>query len=315
MATTQPSANTTEHGGRGLLDRRLVFLLGKGGVGRSTLAAALGLVAARRGQRAIVVEVSGRGDVARIFDRPPTTGVETELAEGLWTLDVEPRQALEEYLHDQIPLRLLADVIGSSATFGYVAAATPGLRELLTIGKIWELAQPRRRTRGAEPYDVVIVDAPATGHGLALLESPRTFANAAAVGPIARQGRLIAATLRDRSVTALVGVTTAHQAAVDELLEVRAALGELDAVFVNAVAADRFSAADAAALRSAGEQPALAPATRHALTTAIAAQSRAHAQRLQLARVQARIVLPLIAAPQISVTELEALADGLVAAA
>ena len=67
-----------------------------------------------------------------------------------------------------------------------LAAATPGLRELLTIGKIWELAQPRRRARGAQPYDVVVVDAPATGHGLALLEAPRSFANAAQVGPIAR---------------------------------------------------------------------------------------------------------------------------------
>ena len=112
----------------------------RGGVGRSTLAAAIGVLAARRGRRAIVVEVSGRGDVPRLFDRTVAPGVESELASGLWTLDVDPRQALEEYLRDQLPLRVIADAIGSSATFGYVAAATPGLRELLTIGKIWELA-------------------------------------------------------------------------------------------------------------------------------------------------------------------------------
>ena len=188
-----------------------MFLLGKGGVGRSTLAAALGLLAARRGRRAIVVEVSGRGDVPRLFGRTCEAGVETELAPGLWTLDVDPRQALEEYLRDQLPLRVIADAIGSSATFGYVAAATPGLRELLTIGKIWELAQPQRRARGAQPYDVVVVDAPATGHGLALLEAPRSFANAAQVGPIARQGRRIAVTLRDRSMTALVAVATPNR--------------------------------------------------------------------------------------------------------
>ena len=76
-----------------------------------------------------------------------------------------------------------------AATVGYVAAATPGLRELLTVGKIWELAQTQRRSAGAQPYDVVIVDAPATGHGLALLEAPRTFAAAAADRPDRAPGR------------------------------------------------------------------------------------------------------------------------------
>jgi anion-transporting ArsA/GET3 family ATPase len=299
-----------------LLDRRLVFLLGKGGVGRSTLAAALGLLAARRGQRAIVVEVSGRGDVPRLFGRVGEVGAETELAPRLWTLDVDPRQALEEYLRDQLPLRVIAEAIGSSATFGYVAAATPGLREILTIGKIWELAQPERRTPGAQPYDIVVVDAPATGHGLALLESPRTFANAAQVGPIARQGRRIAATLRDRRVTAFAAVATPEQAAVDELLELRAALGgELDAALANAVGPARFSPSDAAALLSARAQPGLPPGTRHALATALAAESQARAQAVQLARVGTRVELPFIAASQFSVTELEVLADGLVRAA
>jgi anion-transporting ArsA/GET3 family ATPase len=302
--------------GRGLLDRRLVFLLGKGGVGRSTLAAALGVLAARRGQRAIVVEVSGRGDVPRLFHRTGEPGVETELTPGLWTLDVDPRQALEEYLRDQLPLRVLAEVIGSSATFGYVAAATPGLRELLTIGKIWELAQTERRARGAAPYDVVVVDAPATGHGLALLEAPRTFANAAQVGPIARQGRRIALTLRDRSLTALAAVATAERAAVDELLGLRTALGgELDAVLVNAVAAARFSESDGEALRRAHARPRLAPATRDALAVAIAAESRVRAEQIQLARLDRPVELPFIAAAQFSVTELEVLADRLVAAA
>lgn len=315
MATTQTSANPTEHAGRGLLDRRLVFLLGKGGVGRSTLAAALGLLAARRGRRAIVVEVSGRGDVPRLFARTGEPGVETELAPGLWTLDVDPRQALEEYLRDQLPLRVIADAIGSSATFGYVAAATPGLRELLTIGKIWELAQPQRRTRTAQPYDVVVVDAPATGHGLALLEAPRTFANAAQVGPIARQARRIAVTLRDRSVTALVAVATPEQAAVDELLELRSALGRLDAVLANAVAANRFSAADATALRAADARAELAPATHHALAVALAAESQVRAEQLQLARLGPRLELPFVIAPQLGVSDLEALADRLVGAA
>jgi anion-transporting ArsA/GET3 family ATPase len=314
--TTPPSTNRTEHVGRGLLDRRLVFLLGKGGVGRSTLAAALGLLAARQGRRAIVVEVSGRGDVPRLFAMTARSGVETELAPGLWTLDVDPRQALAEYLRDQLPLRVIADVIGSSATFGIVAAATPGLREMLTIGKIWELAQPQRRVRGTEAYDVVVVDAPATGHGLALLEAPRTFASAAAVGPIARQGRRIAATLRDRKLTALAAVATPERAAVDELVGLRGALGgELDAELLNAMAPARFSQGDAALLGAAHGRADLAPATRQALAAALAAESRSRAQAEQLARLRDPIELPMIATPELGPAELELLADRLAGAA
>jgi anion-transporting ArsA/GET3 family ATPase len=312
VATIQPSANTTERAGGGLLDRRLVFLLGKGGVGRSTLAAAIGLLAARRGQRAVVVEVSGRGDVPRLFGRRGEVGAEIELARGLWTLDVDPRQALEEYLRDQLPLRVLAQAIGSSTTFGYVAAATPGLRELLTIGKVWELAQPERRSAAALPYDVVVVDAPATGHGLALLEAPRTFASAAAVGPIARHARRIALTLADQSVTALVAVATAERAAVDEALQLREALKErLHCVLVNAVAAVRFSPQDGVDLRSAHARSGLAQQTRRALATAITAESRVREERAQLARLPAALELPFLGAAALSATELELLADRL----
>jgi anion-transporting ArsA/GET3 family ATPase len=313
---TSGPENAAEHAGRGLLDRRLVFLLGKGGVGRSTLAAALGLLAARQGRRAIVVEVSGRGDVPRLLGAPARSGVESELAPGLWTLDVDPRRALEEYLHDQLPLRMIADVIGSSTTFGIVAAATPGLREMLTIGKIWELAQPQRRARDAEPYDVVIVDAPATGHGLALLQAPRTFASAAAVGPIARQGRRIAAMLRDRTLTALVAVATPERAAVDELIGLRHSLGgSLDAELVNAVAAARFSSEDAALLREAQARAQSGSPTSRALAVAIAAESRSRAQQLQLARLAQPVPLPFITAPALGPAELELLADALAEAA
>ena len=95
---------------------------------------------------------------------------------------------MEEYLADQLPVRALADLLVSSRAFTYLAAATPGMRELLTAGKVWELAQDRRRTPGAQPYDLVVVDAPATGHGVAVLAAPRTFAgvSTSAVPPDAR---------------------------------------------------------------------------------------------------------------------------------
>jgi anion-transporting ArsA/GET3 family ATPase len=263
-----------------------------------------------------VAEVSGRGDIPRLFGCSSEEGVESELAPGLWTLSIEPRQALEEYLRDQLPGRLLAEMIGGSGAAGYFAAATPGLRELLTVGKIWELAQDQRRPAGAEPYDIVVVDAPATGHGLALLEAPGTFSKAAQIGPVARQAAIIDETLRDRRQTAMAAVATPEPAAVDELLEMRDHLdGELDAVLANAVLPARFSERDASMLRDAHDRLHHARPLSRALAVAMAEEARYRDQRAQLARLPAAVELPLIHASELTATELGVLADSLAAAA
>src|SRR3712207_4599572 len=127
----------------------------------------------------------------------------------------DPQVPREESPASQLSRRL-AGVLKGSRLFTYLAAATRDMRELLTVGNLWELAQPERRTPGAEPYDLVVVDAPATGHGLALLDAPRTFADAAGVGPIARQGGIIDATLADRAFTGVVAVTTPEEMPVNE---------------------------------------------------------------------------------------------------
>src|SRR4051812_14235771 len=157
---------------RDLLAKPLIVVTGKGGVGKSTVAAALGVAAAARGLRTIVAEVAARDDVSRAL--AGSTGsvfVERVVGDGLHHISIDPESALEEYLRDQLP-RGVAEMIGSSRMFAYFTAATPGLRELLTIGKVWELAQPDRRTPGAHPYDLVILDAPATGHGVAVHRDP-----------------------------------------------------------------------------------------------------------------------------------------------
>ena len=255
----------------GLLDHRLLFVTGKGGVGKSTVAAALGGLAAADGRRVIVAEVHRRADVEHAVT-----------AAGADHISIDPQDAMEEYLADQLP-RPLAELLKSSRAFGYLAAATPGLRELLTAGKLWELARDERRTPGARPYDLVVVDAPATGHGLALLQAPRTFADAAKVGPIARQGGIIDAQLRDPAQTAVIAVTTAEEMPVNETLALRDGLRDamgldLSLVVVNAVRPDRFTAAEARALADAADEPAVAAALgQHAV---------AREQRAQLARLR-----------------------------
>jgi hypothetical protein len=273
---------------------------GKGGVGKTAVAAALGLVAARRGKRTVVAEVALRDDVHRALG--------DALGDGLDTISVDPEQAMEMYLADQLP-RPLAEVLKQSRIFGYLAAATPGMRELLTVGKLWELAQDERRVAGAEPYDLVVVDAPATGHGLALLEAPGTFAGVAAGGPVARQARIIHGTLTDRSLTGVVAVATPEEMPVNEVDFLRGELGDrLDLVVANGVRVDRFTAAEAKRLGRVGGGRGGAAAA------ALSVHARARAQREQLDRLGADVELPFAPDEATGGADFAALADALEAA-
>jgi anion-transporting ArsA/GET3 family ATPase len=300
-----------------LFDRRLIFVTGKGGVGKSTVAAALGLLAARRGLRTIVAELSSQERVQRSFDHHGDGFSEVELAPDLFTISIDPQHAMEEYL--TVKTGRVGQVLGSSKLFHAFAMATPGMRELLSMGKVWELAQLHRRTRGAAPYDLVIVDAPATGHGVAILKTPRTFAEIARVGPIAHQGRTIAATIADRRFTAVVAVATAEEMPVNETLALREALLDdgldLDAVIVNALYPPRFDETEVPELEGALERTG-ATVARGALTAALSEHARGVAQREQRDRLRdglglELIELPYLFADHVAEGELEALASAL----
>src|SRR3954470_537391 len=295
---------------RDLLAKPLIVVTGKGGVGKSTVAAALGMAAAARGLRTIVAEVAARDDISRALSGDGQRAfTERDLGEGLHHISIDPESALEEYVKDQLP-RGLSDVLASSRLFSYLVAATPGLRELLSVGKVWELAQPDRRTPGAHPYDLVVLDAPATGHGVAVLTAPGTFAGAARVGPIARQGRTIHQMLADPERTAVVAVATAEEMPVNETMALQASLRDelgqhLAAVVVNGVLPQRFSAADVRCV----ERGAPARARR-----AVGAESaRCRSQRGQLARLRRGMpgvevrTLPFLFAPALGTPELERL--------
>ncbi len=241
-----------------LLEKRLIFVTGKGGVGKSTVAVALGLVAARRGQRTIVAELASQERVQRLFGHGGEHFQESELAPGLFTISIDPQHAMDEYL--KLKLGALGHALGSSRLFAVFAMATPGMRELLSIGKVWELAQRERRTTGAAAYDLVIVDAPATGHGVGLLRTPRTFADIARVGPIAHQAGTIAATIADRSVTGVVAAATPEEMPIAETLALKESLERdglgLDLVVLNALYPERFADAELEDLRAAlGQHP------------------------------------------------------------
>jgi anion-transporting ArsA/GET3 family ATPase len=303
----------------GILDRRLLFVMGKGGTGKSTVAAALGLAAARRGRRVLLCEVAGQQRVTRtLVGRPPSDRYEeTELAPGLWATSVDPESALEEYLRSQLPSRTLFELLKRSRIFQYLVAAAPGSRELLTIGKIWETAQLDRPWTGAElRYDLVIVDSPATGHGLAMLAAPRTFRDVAGVGRIQRQAGRIDSFVRDPESTGVVAVALPEEMPVSETIELGAALEreiglELGLVVMNGVYPQRFARDE----ERLGAARAAAPAgpVLEAIDAALSQNARAQAQLQQIARIaepgREMVPLPHVFAPELTRKDVEDMSD------
>jgi len=234
-----------------LLARRLVVLTGKGGVGKSVVGAAIALAARDRGKRVLLVEVAAPVEAGRLLGGRPSGGREVEALPGLFTLNLQPRDAMDEYVRHVVKLDILARRVLESPVYHRFFAAAPGLKELMTLGKVMVLEEARARLAGRPTWDLVVLDAPATGHGLAFLKVPLAASSAVPVGPVGHNARRVLELLRDRARTALVVVAIPEEMAVVEALQfrdlARAELGVDPAAFVlNACHERRFSDADEA---------------------------------------------------------------------
>jgi anion-transporting ArsA/GET3 family ATPase len=286
-----------------VLDRRLIVVTGKGGVGKTTIAAGLALAAAERGLRTIVVELGDQRRLPTLLagvsvgadeqpDEAPGVGAETALAENLWSVTIDPDRALLEWLQalgGRVPGRVLA----ASGTFQYFAAAAPGAKELVSMVKIWELTRDERWRKRAQRYDLIVLDAPATGHALGLLHSPWTFGAIARVGPIFGQAERVRELLQDGTQTSYVAVAQPTDMAVGETLDLRAGLDaqlgrELDATIVNTTLPRRFDGPELARLAclDGNGADAVAAVKRSALLAARAVHERARIQHNQIARLR-----------------------------
>jgi anion-transporting ArsA/GET3 family ATPase len=294
-----------------LLDRRLIVVTGKGGVGKTTVAAALGLLAARAGKRTVICEVAEQERLSDLFGVDASGHDERELAPNLHSVSVDPELAKEEWLRYQLKSGTLAGVLGGSSVFRYLSAAAPGLSELVTIGKVWDLAQLERRT-GGSVFDLAIVDAPATGHGVAMLRAPSTYASVARVGPIRRQALQIDAFLRDRKRTAVVVVALPEEMPVNETLDLELRLAEememaIDRAIVNALYPERFTREEGKRLH------AFEPRSDGAVRAALAEHERVRGQRSQLRRLRRGLdapvaTLPFLFEPELGPEQLDELA-------
>ncbi|HXW58952.1 MAG TPA: ArsA family ATPase [Solirubrobacteraceae bacterium] len=330
-----------------VFERELLVVTGKGGVGKTTVSAIVGLLGAREGKRVVVVELGEQGRLAHLFGQPkPELGAELRLDENLWSISIDPDRALLEWLQS-IGGALAGRVLGSSTTFQYFAAAAPGAKELVSMVKVWELTQSARWRRRARSYDLVVLDAPATGHALAMLHSPQTFGAIARVGPIAGQTRQVKQLLADRRRSGYLAVAHASEMAVSEALEIQDGLvrqldRELEAVIVNGVLPRRFTepelrrvaalnggargdraprAASVTARRGRGRTAgatATAPARdaelrRAAAYAARSVHERARRQHNEVARLRRRelrvVSVPFVFAPELDLALLRRLTD------
>ncbi len=282
--------------GSDLLDRRLVVVTGKGGVGKSTVSAALAMLAARRGKRVLVVEVDARERVAPMLGGRPSGPLVRPVLPGISTVNVDPRHALEEYALMVVKVRAIYQAVFENRVVRFFLRAVPSLAETLMLGKI--LHEARSEAHGRPRWDLVVVDAPATGHAVQLLGVPRALLDTVPGGPLRRDAEWMHALLSDPGRTAVALVSLPEEMPVTETAELDAQLGEglklpRGPVFLNAMPDARFTSGEQDRLRGlSGSAPPLGPAARSAVLQA-EQQERAEAQGARLRELLGRPLLPL----------------------
>ena len=206
------------------LDPKILIVSGKGGVGKTTVAAALALVAARHGREVCMAEIDRKGPLPKLFGGGKVTFEPRELSPGVWGLNIIPEDALAEYLRVQYHMSRISRVFRSTHFVDYITTAAPGLKDILVLGKIWYLEQDRDHGGGAHGFDTIIVDAPAAGHMATFLRAPQGLADAVRLGPVRRQSEWLNDMLTDPKRSRVHLVTLAEEMPVGETLETSEAL-------------------------------------------------------------------------------------------
>jgi len=296
-----------------LLDRRLLFFTGKGGVGKSTVTAATAVLAAERGKRVLLVEVDDKGNLTALFERPPVGFDPVEVYPGVHAMQMRTEASLREYLKLNVRVPVIGRLGPLASMLEFVATAAPGVKEILTVGKVcWEV---RESIEGRADWDLVIVDAAATGHVIAQLDSPRAIRELVQMGPVRSQTDWMAELLADPQVTALNVVTSPEEMPVSETIELIETVQErldvpLGTVVVNRVLPEPFNRSDEsvfAALRAPMASTALSdeigPGAEAVLDAAGLASALRRSGGVHLARLREAVSLPLLYLPYLFVRD------------
>jgi Mrp family chromosome partitioning ATPase len=294
---------------------RVVIVAGKGGVGKTTVTAALATAAARTGASVLIVEVEGKSGLATCLGSPPLEYEEVEARPGVRARTLTPDQALLEYLEDRGLKRISKRLVRSGA-LDVVATAVPGMKDILVLGKVKQLEV-------AEAADLIIIDAPAAGHAISFLLSPRGLLDAVRVGAVRKQAEDVIELLADPDRCRVLLATLPEETPVNEIVDTAFALEDRVGVKLGPVVVNAVPGAldlDGHTLRADADLAGIEVPAGEA--TALEAAARFHAERRALALEQAerlseRLPLPQLRLPflfgEIGPAEVDRLADALAA--
>jgi anion-transporting ArsA/GET3 family ATPase len=299
-----------------LLSRRLAVVTGKGGVGKSSLSAALALLAARRGKRVLVCEVNAQERIAELLGGRAGGARVREVRPGIHAVNVTPAEALREYGLRILKFQAIYEAVFDNRVVRHFLRFVPSFAELVMLGKI--LDEARSEERGRPRWDLVVVDAPATGHAVQLLRIPQALLDAVPAGPLRSDAEWMRALLLDPARAGVLLVTLPEELPVTETIElereIRGVLGmDRAGLVVNGMPDGGFGASEAGLLERLAEAPAPAgPAARAAF---LSARRRSAAERA-VARLRDSVslpgaVLPLLPSPAWGPAEVERLAAAL----
>jgi anion-transporting ArsA/GET3 family ATPase len=261
--------------------RRFLFITGKGGVGKTTVTAALASALAARGLRVLVTVCGAKERLSTLLGAPTLGSAISALSPNIWGVRLVSEVALREYGTLKLKNRVLVDAIFDSKYVTGFLSGTPGLKEWSLLGKAWYHAI-EEDADGRPRFDVVLFDAPATGHGLDMLRVPKVIVDIAPPGVLRSDAERAWEMFRDPSRSGVVVVTLPEEMPTNETLELCAALkGELTLpiaeLVVNSLLPVLFSSAEASALAALGASTGASPA--HAVLDSAA--RRALRERIQ----------------------------------
>lgn len=206
-----------------LQDRRFLLVTGKGGVGKSTVAAMLAAASAAAGRRTLVCELNTQERIPGLFSRPPVGPRVTAIGENLWSVNIRPAEALEEYAVMKLRFKTLYSLVFENPLVQRFVSFVPGMNDLLLLGKAFNHERERDR-EGRLAWDCVILDAPATGHGVSFFRLPKVILDHVPVGNMHDEAREMWDLLTDARRTAVHLVTLPEELPVQETLELHAVL-------------------------------------------------------------------------------------------
>jgi Anion-transporting ATPase len=278
-----------------LLSRRVLIILGKGGVGKSTLSASIAQLAAKSGAHALIMECDARAPLAATFG-VESSFVPREVAPNLELMTLDGRAALEEYLGMVVPGRMLLKAVFASRLYQFFVQAAPGLRELMMLGKVYyEAAHDGAKTTARS---IIVVDAPASGQAISLLKMPSAARSTFGESVVGKESRNISQMLRDRRMCSIIQVTTADGLSISETIETHAQLRSIHlapaAVLFNRVPPADFDARDISKLTNLRGPNWRKKDLEHLASIARADLNRAEEARKAIARIRNETDTPVL---------------------